>query len=146
MNIFFDVDYTLLAVDGSLRPNTHEVFEKLAAEGHRIYIWSGVGVRTAEVRRHGLEEHVVDVFQKPLNDFEAGLEVFNVDVTPEFVVDDYPEIVGFFGGVVVRPYYFALAGDDEMQRVYRIADDFSKTGHSDDSAFRRRRSGGPSPG
>ena len=146
MNIFFDVDYTLLAVDGSLRPNTHEVFEKLAADGHRIYIWSGVGVRTAEVRRHGLEEHVVDIFQKPLHDFEDRLRVFDVNVTPDFVVDDYPEIVGVFGGAVVRPYYFPVADDDEMQRVYRIADDFSKTGHSDDSAFRRRRNGGPSPG
>ena len=118
MNIFFDVDYTLLAVDGSLRPNTHEVFEKLVADGHRIYIWSGMGVRTAEVRRHGLDQHVVDVF------------------------DDYPEIVGVFGGAVVRPYYFPVADDDEMERVYRIADEFSKTGRSDDSAFRLRRNGG----
>ena len=122
------------------------VFEKLAADGHRIYIWSGVGVRTAEVRRHGLEEHVVAIFQKPLHDFEARLRVFDVNVTPEFVVDDYPEIVGVFGGAVVRPYYFPVADDDEMQRVYRIADDFSKTGRSDDSAFRRRHTEGPSPG
>ena len=144
MNIFFDVDYTILAVDGSLRPNTHDVFEKLVADGHRIYIWSGMGVRTAEVRRHGLEQHVVDVFEKPLHDYEARLSLFNVNITPGFVVDDYPEIVGVFGGAVVRPYYFPVAGDDEIERVYRIADEFSKTGRSDDSAFRLRRNGDPS--
>ena len=144
MNIFFDVDYTILAVDGSLRPNTHDVFEKLVADGHQIYIWSGMGVRTAEVRKHGLEQHVVDVFEKPLHDYEARLSQFNVNITPEFVVDDYPEIVGVFGGAVVRPYYFPVAGDDEMERVYRIADEFSKTGRSDDSAFRLRRNGGKS--
>jgi hypothetical protein len=143
LNIFFDVDYTILAVDGSLRPNTHEVFERLAADGHRIYIWSGMGVRTAEVRRHGLEGHVVDVFEKPLHDYEARLSLFNVNITPEFVIDDYPEIVGVFGGVVVRPYYFPVAGDDEMERVYRIADEFSKTGRSDDGAFRLRNGGQP---
>ena len=118
------------------------MFEKLVADGHRIYIWSGMGVRTAEIRRHGLEQRVADVFEKPLHDYEARLSLFNVNVTPEFVVDDYPEIVGVFGGAVVRPYYFPVEGDDEMERVYRIADEFSKTGHSDDSAFRLRRNGG----
>ena len=42
MNIYFDVDYTLIAMDGSLRPGTTEVFESLLEDGHFIYIWSGV--------------------------------------------------------------------------------------------------------
>jgi hydroxymethylpyrimidine pyrophosphatase-like HAD family hydrolase len=58
MNIFFDVDETIVGYDGSLRPLVHETFKALLEEGHRIYIWSGV--RTPEmvhnevVERHGL--------------------------------------------------------------------------------------------
>ena len=29
MNIFFDMDYTLLGLDGSLRPNSREVMQRL---------------------------------------------------------------------------------------------------------------------
>ncbi|HEY3059716.1 MAG TPA: HAD hydrolase family protein [Chloroflexota bacterium] len=47
MNIFFDVDETILGYDGSLRPLVRETFKVLVDEGHRIYIWSGV--RTPEM-------------------------------------------------------------------------------------------------
>ena len=136
MDIFFDVDYTILAVDGSLRPGTDETFRRLSSDGHRVFVWSGIGLRTDEVRRHGLEPYVADVFQKPLSDFEARLDSFGVSHRPDFVVDDYPEIVGVFGGVVVRPYYFPVDGDDEMLRVYRIATEYAELGYSQDSAFR----------
>ena len=43
MNIFFDVDYTILGLDNSLRPETKEVFQRLVDEGHLVYIWSGRG-------------------------------------------------------------------------------------------------------
>ncbi|HET6318626.1 MAG TPA: hypothetical protein VFG86_19395, partial [Chloroflexota bacterium] len=69
MNIFFDVDETILGYDGSLRPLVHQTFEILVAEGHRIYIWSGVRtadtVRAEVVQRHALETYVTDCFQKP---------------------------------------------------------------------------------
>lgn len=138
MNIFFDVDYTILAVDSSIRPGTKEVFERLVADGHRVFVWSGVGIRTDEVRQHDLQDHVTDIFQKPLEDFEAGLSKFGVTVRPDFVIDDYPEIVGAFGGVLIRPYYFSAADDEEMERVYRIVGDVVAKGHSEDIAYRRR--------
>ncbi len=130
MNIFFDVDYTILGVDGSLRPGTRDVFRRLVADGHALFVWSGVGVRTAEVQEHDLQEFVSGLFQKPLQEFEAGLRTFGVAVRPDFVIDDYPEIVGAFGGVVVRPYYFPTANDREMERVYRIATEYARNGYA----------------
>ncbi len=74
LNIFFDVDYTILSVSYTLRPGTYEVFEKLVADGHLIYIWSGVGLRWDEIRDHNLDAFVTDVFHKPTTDYVAGLE------------------------------------------------------------------------
>ena len=41
LNVFFDVDNTLIMWNGKLRNHTREVFEALREEGHTIYIWSG---------------------------------------------------------------------------------------------------------
>lgn len=146
MNIFFDVDYTILAMDGSLRPKTREVFEQLVEDGHTIYIWSGVGLRTTEIQKHELEEYVSGIYQKPLEDFELGLKQFGVPVRPDFVIDDYPQIVNAFGGMVVRPYYFRAAEDTEMQEIYRIITEFAQNGHSDDIAFRPASKNSLNPG
>ena len=43
MKIFFDVDYTILGLDDTLRPNTKETFQRLLDDGHEIHIWSGMG-------------------------------------------------------------------------------------------------------
>ena len=72
MNIFFDIDYTIMGADGSLRHNTEATFRKLLDDGHSLFIWSGVGVRTADVKRFGLLGYVGGVFQKPLEDYEAA--------------------------------------------------------------------------
>ena len=70
MNIFFDVDETILGYDGSLRPLVAEVFGRLIDEGHRIYVWSGVRtgdtIRTEVVEPYALEPYVTDCFRKPL--------------------------------------------------------------------------------
>ncbi len=141
LNIFFDVDYTLLSMDGSLRPGAREVFQRLVSDGHRIFIWSGVGMRTAEIRKHLLDEFVSGIFVKPLEDFDNALPSFGVHVRPDFVIDDYPQIVSNFGGVVVRPYYFRAPEDDEMALIYRILTDFVEKGHSEHPAFRPGKNG-----
>ena len=128
MNIFFDVDYTILAADGNLRPGTIDLFERLVREGHNVFIWSGVGIRSADVTRHRMENLVAGVYQKPLEDFENGLARFGIPVRPDFVVDDYPEIVDAFGGVVVRPYFFSSPEDVEMERVYEAIADRERSG------------------
>ena len=69
MNIFFDVDYTILGLDNSLRPDTREVFQRLVDEGHLVYIWSGQGERWEVVRKFELESFVSGVYEKPLSDY-----------------------------------------------------------------------------
>ena len=125
MNVFFDVDYTILGFDGSLRPNTHEVFEQLIANGHAVYIWSGVGVRSSEVRQAGLEHLVSGVYQKPLSDFARGLERFGVPVVPHFVIDDYPGIVEHFGGLCIKPYVSVRWPDDELLAIPSMVEGFA---------------------
>src|SRR6266511_378097 len=56
MNIFFDVDDTLVTWDFRLRPHVRDVFEALRDDGHRIYIWSGRGKRWDVVLRYQLTD------------------------------------------------------------------------------------------
>ena len=65
MKIFFDVDYTILGLDDSLRPGTTETFQKLIDDGHEIYIWSGMGERWEVIEKHGLGPYVSGVYEKP---------------------------------------------------------------------------------
>lgn len=117
MNIFFDVDYTLIAFDGSLRPYVHEVFAKIRKEGHTIFIWSGTGLRWEIVNRHNLNQYIATCYRKPIADYRKGLVRLGVDIAPDFVVDDDRGIVEEFGGVVVFPYA-EDPKDNEMRRVY----------------------------
>ena len=143
LKIFFDVDYTLLAVDGSLRPGARQTFERLIEDGHRIYIWSGVGLRTADVHRHDLKNLVSGIYKKPIYDFVNGLELLKVPHWPDFVIDDYPEIVDTFGGVLARPYFFRSQSDDEMDHIYNVISDFAATGGSERVGYRPARSQRP---
>ena len=120
LKIFFDVDYTILAVDSSLRPGTRETFQRLVSDGHQVYVWSGVGIRTAELQKHDLMDLVSGVYQKPIQDYVAGLEKLEVPYRPDLVIDDHHELVETFGGVVVRPYYCRSAEDGAVERGRRL--------------------------
>ncbi len=137
MNIFFDMDYTLLAVDGSLRPGARELMERLIGGGNAVYVWSGNGIRWLEVRRHGLETLVADCFHKPMDNYRTAVLDADLPVKPDLVVDDHLEVAAALGGVWVRPYYFASETDDEMERVGRIIGEWIEHGHSDDPRFRK---------
>ncbi|MBI2165262.1 MAG: hypothetical protein HYU29_02520 [Chloroflexi bacterium] len=145
MNVFFDVDYTIISVDGSLRPGVKEVFQRLVNEGHRIYIWSGMGVRWREVRYHNLEPFVSGVYEKPLDVFDDALDRLGITEEPDAVIDDFPEIVEHYGGIVCRPYFFYNPHDTEMERIYDIIKTLSSNGRPDDPAFRPGRKR-PGPG
>jgi len=138
MKIFFDVDYTILGLDDSLRPGTKENFEKLISDGHEIYIWSGMGERWEVVEKHELRPMVSGVYEKPTHHFHERLEELKVPFLPEFVIDDYPEVVAAFGGVWVPPYFFKRNFDEEMDRVYKIVCDFNQTGTSEDRQYRAK--------
>ena len=98
MNIFFDVDYTILGMDDSLRPGTKEIFQRLIDDGHLVYIWSGLGPRWEVVRKHKLEKFASGVYEKPTERFMERLVELEVPLVPDFVIDDYPEVVAAFGG------------------------------------------------
>ncbi|MSQ13748.1 MAG: hypothetical protein EXR47_06435 [Dehalococcoidia bacterium] len=140
MNIFFDVDYTIISYDGTLRPGVKEVFEQLKQDGLDIYVWSGMGIRWNVVRTHGLAPFVSGVYEKPIQNYVEAVNAMltrqELPVRPEFVVDDYPEIVTALGGMAIRPFWAVDMRDREMERVYRIVCDYRRTGTSSDTAFR----------
>jgi phosphoglycolate phosphatase-like HAD superfamily hydrolase len=118
MNIFFDVDHTIIDSDNRLRPGVIELFQRLHAEGHTLYLWSGIGQRWEIVERYALGEFVTTCFDKPLANYEAMLTPPGIPCWPEFVVDDHPHLVHAFSGCVVRRYLTPDPRDREMERVY----------------------------
>jgi hypothetical protein len=138
MKIFFDVDYTILGLDDTLRPGTKETFKKLTDESHEVYIWSGMGERWEVVKKHELTPLVSGVYEKPTHHFQERLDELGVPFEPDFVIDDYPEVVAAFGGVWVPPYFFKRNADQEMDRIYRIICDFVETGNSEDRQYRAK--------
>ena len=53
-------------MDGSLRPGSMDVFQKLVCDGHHLYVWSGVGIRTSDMERLELTKYISGIFVKPL--------------------------------------------------------------------------------
>ena len=133
MNIFFDCDYTIIDMNGNLRPGVKELFQRLKDDGHILYVWSGAGIRWHEVRRHGLEPYVTDCFHKPLYDYPSRMKDLGVTIVPDMVIDDYPDIVSALGGIRVKPYLYERMSDTEMERVYHIISAFSANGSSPDT-------------
>ncbi len=136
MNIFFDMDYTILSMDNTLRPGTKDVFQSLLRDGHTLYIWSGQGIRWREVEEHGLRDLVADCFEKPLERYAEKLRAQALDVWPDLVVDDYPEVPNALGGIWVKPYFFRNDGDVEMELVYRLITTYAREGRCDHHQFR----------
>lgn len=117
MHIFFDVDHTIIDSDGALRPGVRELFTRLVADGHQVYLWSGIGVRTEVIEEHDLHHLISGCYEKPLYQHEAMLVPLGIPVRPDFAVDDHPHLVATFGGCVVRRYLRADPADREMERV-----------------------------
>jgi hypothetical protein len=99
LNIFFDTDYTILGVDGSLRPHVGELFRYLTHRGHNIYIWSGNGIRTKDIEKHRLFNFVTGYFEKPVHDHWANISRLPAGDHPNMVIDDNREIVAILGGI-----------------------------------------------
>lgn len=115
LNVFFDVDNTLILWNGKLRNHTREVFASLREAGHTIYIWSGVGIRRWDMKRHELDEFVADYFIKPLEQHHEKLEALGVPFTPDYVIDDHKSVVDAFGGYHISD--IAGPDDDELLKV-----------------------------
>ena len=126
MNVFFDVDKTIISQNGSIRPWVRELFAQLRDDGHNLYLWSGMGIRWAVADRFGLRQYVEDFHEKPLDDHHRRLPSLGVKVLPDICVDDHQEIISVFGGVVVEPYVIDNPKDVEMHRVYTLISCFRK--------------------
>ena len=111
LNIFFDVDNTLIMWDGKLRNHAHDVLTRLKEDGHKIYIWSGVGIRRWDMRRHKLDDFVEDYFLKPLEDHHERLKTYDVNVFPDYVIDDHKSIIDAFYGYHIPD----MAGPDDRE-------------------------------
>ena len=137
MNIFFDMDYTLIGgMDGALRPGVREVMERLKTDGHNLYVWSGVGIRWREVKQLNIEHLVTDCFMKPMTNYYQAMKEMNLPVEPDIVVDDFPLVASAFGGICIPAYNYENPGDRVMERVYDVINEYMKNGHSQDSIFR----------
>jgi hypothetical protein len=118
VNIFFDVDNTIITWDVKLRPGVEEIFGRLREDGHTIYLWSGMGPRWEVVKRFDLHEHVTDCFWKPLHNHHARMVELGVTVQPDYVIDDHVEIIHAFTGSLVPEPMLPLDRDRVMWRVY----------------------------
>jgi hypothetical protein len=118
MNIFFDVDDTLITWDYKLRPHVHTVFQQLRDDGHQVYLWSGMGKRWEVVERFALHDLILDCYEKPLFRHVERLSELGVPVRPDYVIDDHPDPVAVFGGYHIPPPSNPLDADEAMLRVY----------------------------
>ncbi len=135
LDIFVDVDYTLLSASGSLRPHAASFFSCVRQSGHRLWVWSGTGIRQPEIESHGLGEYVTGYAIKPTYDYVDALRRTPAPTWPDLVVDDHEEIVRALGGAVVRPYFFTDERDTALRQVTDIILDFASKGHSDHPWF-----------
>ena len=128
MNIYFDVDQTIIDSSNGLRPGVIELFSRLRGDGHTLYLWSGLGPRWEIVERYALGELVSGCFEKPLMQYERLLEPLGITVRPDYVVDDHPHLVHHFGGYTVKRYLRADPADREMDHVYDVIHDAAQGG------------------
>jgi hypothetical protein len=107
VTVFFDVQGTLVS-GGRPRPHTSEVFLRLVEMGHHVYLWSsGGGAYAASAARHlGVEDLVLGCFGK------SG----TLPVSVDFVVDDQPGVVDYYGGYTVSAFR-GDPGDRELLSV-----------------------------
>lgn len=126
LNVFFDVDHTLVMWNGQLRPHAHEVFKAITDAGHTIYVWSGVGIRHYDMKKHGLDIYVTRYFVKPLHDYRERLPAYKVDVMPDFVIDDYPQVVEAFGGYHISDI-LKQPEDRELLEVLRLVEEMANS-------------------
>ena len=134
LNIFFDVDNTLVMWNGRLRNHAADVFSALKDAGHTIYVWSGVGIRRWDMKRHGLDEYVTDYFVKPLEKHHEKLEALGVPMVPDFVIDDHKTVVDAFGGYHIPD--MAQPDDDHLIRALYAINEAATLGDVEDPGER----------
>lgn len=110
MNVFFDVQGTLLTMEEVPRPRAREAFLMLKEEGHAVYLWSsgGAGYAATAADLLGVADLVSGCFDKR---GEPGVPV-------DFAVDDDASVVEAHGGYRVTPF----DGDPADEELLRVAE------------------------
>ena len=137
MNIYFDTDYTLIGVDGSLRPGVIRLFNSLVDSGDKIFVWSGNGIRWKDIDRYSLRSFVTECLEKPVDDFRNEIEKIPENLKPDIVIDDSLEIVAALGGIWVNRYYFPNDDDRELDHVANVIEEIKSSGTSQDQRYRK---------
>ena len=110
MNVFFDVQGTLLTMEEAPRPRAREAFLMLKDQGHDLYLWSsgGAGYAAKAAELLGVADLVsgcLDKRQEP-------------DVPVEFAVDDDEAVDEAQGGYLIA----AFDGDPWDEELLRAAE------------------------
>lgn len=121
INIFFDVDHTLVYPTqhfNALRPGAHEVMLKIREAGHGVYVWSAGGGEYSQrvVEMHGLTDLVDGCFDKDPR----------VQPRPDFIIDDDWYLVEKYGGHHVSQYKEI---DDSDRELHDVLVRLSELGH-----------------
>ena len=108
MNVFFDVQGTLLTMEEAPRPRAREAFQMLKEEGHDLYLWSsgGAGYAATAAELLGVADLVTGCFDKRQEP----------DVPVDFAVDDDASVVEAHGGYRIKPFD-GDSGDEELLRA-----------------------------
>ncbi|MEX0783757.1 MAG: HAD family hydrolase [Dehalococcoidia bacterium] len=109
MNVYFDVDHTLVYINAetnALRPGAGEAMRQLKDAGHDVYVWSASGLAHVErvVQMHGLSEWVDGMHDKDPR----------VEPRPDFIIDDDWYLVQKWGGYCVSQYKAVDESDAEL--------------------------------
>lgn len=110
MNVFFDVQGTLLTMEDVPRPRAREAFLMLKENGHDLYLWSsgGAGYAAATAELLGVADLVSGCFSKRS---EPGVPV-------DFAVDDDASVVEAHAGYRIEPF----EGDPCDEELLRAAE------------------------
>lgn len=122
MDVYIDIDGTLIDKDDIVRPRVADFFQGLTMRGCKIIIWSGGGITYAERHIHRILTWI-DYSTKQKNNI--SVEVIAKDFRNvrykdyrSFVIDDQLPVVEMFkdfggGGYKVPFYESTLMEDDE---------------------------------
>jgi hypothetical protein len=113
LNVFFDVQGTLLTMEEAPRPHARQAFLRLKQQGHNLYLWSsgGAGYAVTAAEMLGVADLVdgcLDKRQEP-------------DVPVDFAVDDDASVVEAHGGYRIKPFD-GDPGDEELLRAAEAVD------------------------
>ena len=108
MNVFFDVQGTLLTMEEVPRPRAREAFLTIKEGGHGLYLWSsgGAGYAATASELLGVADLVSGCFDKRQEP----------EVPVGFAVDDDANVVDTHGGYRIKPFDGDLQ-DEELLRA-----------------------------